>query len=55
MRYLVADIFQEKGIIDFNRAYNPPCCFTDFATCPVPHPDNRLDIEIPVGEKNYDH
>ena len=39
--------------VDFNRAYNPPCAFTAFATCPLPPPENRLDLEITAGEKAY--
>ena len=39
--------------IDFNKAYNPPCAFTEFATCPLPPPQNRLTIAIPAGEKKY--
>jgi len=39
--------------IDFNKAYNPPCAFTEFATCPLPPPQNRLSIAIPAGEKKY--
>jgi uncharacterized protein (DUF1684 family) len=39
--------------IDFNKAYNPPCAFTEFATCPLPPPQNRLNISIPAGEKKY--
>ena len=42
-----------KTIIDFNRAYNPPCAFTAFATCPLPPPQNRLPIRIEAGEKKY--
>ena len=42
-------------VIDFNLAYNPPCAFTPFATCPLPPVQNRLPFEIPVGEKNYGH
>ncbi len=42
-------------VIDFNFAYNPPCAFTPFATCPLPPVQNRLPFEIPVGEKNYGH
>ena len=38
-------------IIDFNRAYNPPCAFTPFATCPLPPRENIMDIEIKAGEK----
>jgi hypothetical protein len=38
-------------LIDFNRAYNPPCCFTAFATCPLPPRENILSIEIEAGER----
>ena len=41
--------------IDFNKAYNPPCAFTEFATCPLPPSQNRLNIAIPAGEKKYGH
>ncbi len=42
--------------IDFNKAHNPPCAFTDFATCPLPPSQNILPIEVTAGEKNYgDH
>ena len=41
--------------LDFNRAYNPPCAFTAFATCPLPPPENRLDLAITAGEKAYRH
>lgn len=40
-------------VLDFNRAYNPPCAFTDFATCPLPPPENRLDLAVTAGEKAY--
>ena len=40
-------------IIDFNRAYNPPCAFTPFATCAYPPPRNRLAIRVEAGEKRY--
>jgi uncharacterized protein len=40
-------------IIDFNKAYNPPCAFTEFATCPLPPKQNVLPVEIKAGEKNY--
>lgn len=40
-------------IIDFNKAYNPPCAFTKYATCPLPPKDNYLKIAIIAGEKNY--
>lgn len=42
-------------VIDFNLAYNPPCAFTAFATCPLPPPQNRLKIAINAGEKNFGH
>ena len=43
-------------VIDFNRAYNPPCVFTPYATCPLPPPQNRLPIRVEAGEKVYgDH
>ncbi len=41
--------------IDFNRAYNPPCAFTDYATCPLPPPENTLPVAIRAGEKDYRH
>jgi hypothetical protein len=37
-------------ILDFNKAENPPCAFTSFATCPLPPPQNRMDAEIKAGE-----
>lgn len=42
-----------KVIVDFNKAYNPPCAFTDFATCPLPPKQNNLPIRIEAGEKRY--
>ena len=42
-----------KVILDFNKAYNPPCAFTEFATCPLPPPQNRLPMRIEAGEKKY--
>lgn len=44
---------QGKVILDFNKAYNPPCAFTAFATCPLPPPENRLNLEVLAGEKTY--
>ncbi|MHB8911613.1 MAG: DUF1684 domain-containing protein [Lysobacter sp.] len=44
---------QGRVTLDFNRAYNPPCAFTPFATCPLPPAENRLDLVIDAGEKNY--
>lgn len=42
-----------KITLDFNKAYNPPCAFTPYATCPLPPEENRLPVRIPAGEKNY--
>ena len=42
-----------KLVVDFNRAYNPPCSFTPFATCPLPTPENRLALAVEAGEKVY--
>lgn len=39
--------------LDFNQAYNPPCSFTHFATCPLPPPENRLPFAVPAGERRY--
>jgi hypothetical protein len=38
-------------LLDFNRAYNPPCAVTPYATCPLAPKENRLAIAIPAGEK----
>ena len=40
-----------KTILDFNKAYSPPCAFNDFSTCPVASPRNRLAVRIEAGEK----
>ncbi len=42
-----------KVILDFNQAYNPPCAFTAFSTCPLPTKQNRLDVRVTAGEKKY--
>ena len=54
-RYLYADLEGERAVLDFNRAYNPPCVFTPYATCPLPPPQNRLAVAIRAGEKDYGH
>lgn len=46
---------QGKVIIDFNKAYNPPCAFTPFATCPLPTAANKLAVEIKAGEQFHGH
>jgi hypothetical protein len=40
-------------VLDFNEAYNPPCVFTAYATCPLAPPQNRLLLAVPAGEKMY--
>ena len=53
-RFLVAEMPKDgKIVVDFNQAYNPPCAYTNFATCPLPPPENRLPIRIEAGEKAY--
>lgn len=54
-RYLYTPLPTEEGTVtvDFNKAYNPPCVFTAHATCPLPPPQNRLDLAIEAGEKMY--
>lgn len=42
---------QSEVVIDFNQAYNPPCVFTPYATCPLPPRQNILDLTIAAGEK----
>ena len=47
--------FPKDGFVqlDFNKAENPPCVFTDYATCPLPTPQNRLQLAITAGEQMY--
>jgi len=54
-RYLYIPTPNKEGItyLDFNKAYNPPCVFTHFATCPLPPAQNRLPFKITAGEKMY--
>ena len=40
-------------VLDFNKAYNPPCVFTPHATCPLPPRQNMLDLEIKAGERDF--
>ena len=42
-----------KIVIDFNKAYNPPCAFTPYATCPLPTAQNRMKTRVTAGEKKY--
>jgi uncharacterized protein (DUF1684 family) len=40
-------------VLDFNQAYNPPCAFNPYTTCPIPLKENRLAVKILAGEKAY--
>jgi uncharacterized protein (DUF1684 family) len=52
-RYLYTDPPDADAtvVVDFNRAYNPPCVFTPYATCPLPWPANRLPFAVEAGER----
>jgi uncharacterized protein len=51
-RFLYAPVpTDEHVVLDFNKAFNPPCAFTPFAACPLPPADNRLSVRIEAGEK----
>ena len=52
-RYLYAPFEAGRVELDFNKAYNPPCAFTPYATCPLPPPQNKLSISVRAGERNY--
>ena len=53
-RFLRAPLPSAGGTrLDFNEAYNPPCAFNDFATCPLPPAQNRLALQVESGEKAY--
>ena len=54
-RFLYSDGMPEDGrvVVDFNKAYNPPCAFTEYSTCPLPPQQNRLDLAVTAGEKGF--
>lgn len=53
-RFLYAPMPKDgKVVLDFNQAYNPPCAFTPYATCPMAPPENRLAVAVNAGEKKY--
>jgi uncharacterized protein len=53
-RFLYADMPKDgRVVLDFNQAYNPPCAFTPYATCPLPPKENWLPIRVEAGEKTY--
>jgi len=53
-RFLYSEGLPKDGrlVVDFNKAYNPPCAFSDYATCPLPPQKNRLDLAVTAGEKD---
>ena len=55
-RFLYTDLPKNGEVVmDFNKAQNPPCAFTAYATCPLPPKQNRLPVRIEAGELNYGH
>ena len=53
-RFLYADLPRDGRVtLDFNQAYNPPCAFNAYTTCPLPPESNRIDAWIRAGEKKY--
>ena len=53
-RFLYADLpVNGQTVLDFNQAYNPPCAFNPFTTCPLPTEQNRLRVRIEAGELDY--
>ena len=53
-RFLYADLLDDgTTVLDFNEAYNPPCAFNPYTTCPIPLKENRLPVKILAGEKAY--
>jgi uncharacterized protein (DUF1684 family) len=43
----------DEVVLDFNMAFNPPCAFTAYATCPITPQQNRLPVAVSAGEKRY--
>ena len=55
-RFLYAALPKDgRLVLDFNKAYSPPCAFTPYATCPLPPPQNRIPLRVDAGEKTYGH
>jgi uncharacterized protein (DUF1684 family) len=53
-RFLYADLLDDgTTVLDFNQAYNPPCAFNPYTTCPIPLKENRLGVKILAGERAY--
>ena len=54
-RFLYSDGMPEDGrlSVDFNKAYNPPCAFNPYSTCPLPPQRNRMNLKVTAGEKDF--
>lgn len=53
-RFLYADLLDDgTSVLDFNQAYNPPCAFNPYTTCPIPLPENVLPVKVLAGERAY--
>ena len=54
-RFLYSDAMPENGrlTVDFNKAYNPPCAFNPYSTCPLPPQRNRMNLLVTAGEKDF--
>lgn len=50
-RFLIGEVEGGRVVLDFNRAFNPPCAFTQYAVCPLPPPQNVLPFPIRAGER----
>ncbi len=54
-RFLYTDLLDNgTTILDFNEAYNPPCAFNPYTTCPIPLKENILPVKILAGERAYE-
>jgi uncharacterized protein (DUF1684 family) len=55
-RFLKAEAPRDgQTVVDFNKAYNPPCAFNPYTTCPMPQKENRLKVRVEAGEKYRKH
>jgi uncharacterized protein len=53
-RFLYSDLKDDgTTVLDFNEAYNPPCAFNPYTTCPIPLRENQLPIKVLAGERAY--
>jgi uncharacterized protein (DUF1684 family) len=53
-RFLYSDLLEDgTTVLDFNEAYNPPCAFNQYTTCPIPMKQNILPVKILAGEQGY--